>query len=325
MGNHLSAIAEEPADTVDDQLESFIFWNCCSDRRLKPGTIIGDAYPEYHLASRFNKIVSVLDTNAAGILCEIDSAMRELLATYVQQHGLYHQFIRYNKSDLTFCYMVFSRYQWNSIKIRPLTKSGARVVNANRPTAPAAGEIASAEYQAYQTEILGDNFDKTAICVSFCNIDIWCCHLGLSEKCRMLQTQMLADIVLREKVSGKKTIIGGDFNCFDVTNTEPILMKQIDILLLIANINWVTGIIPTFYAYPYDLVYKYSPEEKAKYQQLVADHDVDTFRKFCDELADKYKSGSPLDHVFSFDCQQISYELFGTDSMSDHRGIKVCF
>ena len=304
-----------------------ISFNINTDRRWAKDNTIGLATPYYNLEENRGPeiVLKVVESGAElVILFEVDPDAVEFIEAQFSSHGYKCSHFTYNKSRLAFSFMVLSKNEklLKHIEAIPLTKSGSYIEDSARPCAPKAGEAATPEYLAYKEEILLDPFERTVIKVSIGNVDYYCTHLGLQNNARMLQTQMLREIVETQSISKARSfIIFGDFNSFDATKSTPTLLaEQIEILSSMYGVTWDSKhILATFRAFIFDIVFKMIVEEKDEYFRLLKAGLVAEFRAFCELMADKYGlGGCALDHVFSSEELQVHVDAVDMGSLSDH-------
>jgi endonuclease/exonuclease/phosphatase (EEP) superfamily protein YafD len=126
----------------------------------------------------------------------------------------------------------------------------------------------------------------------------------------------------------KGILFGGDFNAFDSDSREPrTYMKQIQ-CVADEGFTWLTeNISSTFTAYPYDIVFKYSPEDKDEYFRLLKapEFNASAFRDFCEDSVRKYGAeGGALDHIFYRGFEGKTFKVAMWQNFpSDHAGLMV--
>lgn len=306
------------------------FTNLNSDRRLSPNTTIAKAYPELSPVVRIKKICETELLNIADdeivFLLELDTFMLQELSKFAHTSGFEYTSVTYNYSLGAFACLIITKIKniVNSLQIFPLTKSGKFVENCDRPT-----RDSESDYLSYTEEVLGDNFEKLLIKITYDNIDIYCTHVGLSNNCKLNQTKMICDIIKKESVDNNKSfILGGDFNMFDQTQSEfTLYVDQLNVITKNLPVVWSTkNIENTFTPFPYDIVFKMTREEKDIYFQLNNEGKVEEFRNFCSNMVEKYGLfGGALDHVFHTDGMNIVTTAIDFGDCSDHFVLKcVC-
>lgn len=335
----VSMSTQKTAQIMDSQERKIVlkFYNINSDRRLASTTVIGKAFPELQPSVRKDvvceKVIQAIGINEIVILLEVDDQMLNGLVEYVHHSTeLKYRSAIYNTSQGSFKYLVLTRLEGvvETVREFPLTKSG-NFFEGMRPAAPVSGETPSAEFLDYKEEILQDNFDKSVMMLTvqiqnddqLTPLDVYCTHPGLANTAKLLQTKKIVEIIQSNSIDhGRPFVLGGDLNSFDQTASTPTLyLPQIELLSSMENVIWATnGVNCTFYAYPFDIVFKMNNQEKDKYFLLIKEEKVDEFRSFCEEMSQKYGlEGGCLDHVFhssSLQVQTTVIDEFG--ALSDH-------
>lgn len=306
-----------------------IVGNFNSDRRVSPsapqGKTIAQAFSEYQTPRRISTLYSMIDklkTNVIMILVEIDAETKQSLTDYCAKNHVAITTFAYNKSVGCFHFVIMTKNPSliNSIKCFPLTKSGSYVENVTRPAGPVVskpGEKPTTEFLLYQEEICFDNFEKSLIQIALGKLHVYATHVGLSNKAKITQTQLIANIVQKQSiVNQNQVIVTGDFNCFNAEKTGNVLLtEQLDHLNFL---KWSTANIKsTFKSYPFDIVYKLSATEKQTYFKLIDEVQIDQFRTFCEQMAMTYGlEGGALDQVFA--TTDLAIEQIEMYPASDH-------
>jgi hypothetical protein len=308
-----------------------IYFNVNTDRRLDG--VIGSAFPHLkpHVRADHinNRVLKNIKPEQLIILMEVVGVMSVSIKKFCSKYHLLCKDVPYNNSNGAFSFLVISLREQATANVTafPLTKSGRSYVDAQRPVAPKPGETPSPQFLEYKNEILGDNFDKMAICVDLGHVHIYAVHMGLSNDTRLNQSKKLVEIINFHSVSkGIPFICGGDFNSFDQTRVDKnVFMKQIDIIRSLSDINWLTNdILCTFNAYPYDILFKCSGDEIQIYKSLEKQETVNEFASFCNDLVAKYGvDGGALDHIFSSKSLTCSVDVVNMGTISDHFLLKV--
>lgn len=296
-----------------------ISWNTNDDRRLNGP--IGQAYPKLNKFDRYKQIKNILSFNLLDNctiigLCELSKESCDDLETWAKKIGYGVITGDYNQSALAFRYCVIYPPIFEAKgTILPLTVSGQFVDDETRP-APDDPE--------YKQEVLGDNYEKSVLKVQFqlkkFKFTYYLVHFGLRNETRLRQSRRLLEYI---QESGP-VIIAGDFNSFDMTSSDPVLFtEQIEIFQK-AGWKWQTEHFDTtFTAFPYDIVFKYTSEEKETYFQLLdqmkencSEENISLFKEHCSACYAKYGgNGGPLDHVFT---QNFSTEVTVKKEMHSH-------
>jgi len=328
--NAMGIIKKNPFSSFQQALHSHffsvMFLNVNTDRRLNG--FIGKQYP--HLAPKIraqkiiDNVIANVKMNHLHCLEETDGEMREMIKEHSSSNSLICQEVKYNTSDGAFSYLIISKFEV-LVKVFPLTVSGERFDHTKRPEAPKSrDEKSSQEYQNYQAEILGDNFDKALVQVSFSlngrTMHVYCAHLGLGVMARLNQSRKVVEIIKQHSIDqGIEFVFGGDINAFDpVSKTPALCVPQIEEFTN-AGFEWITKTLQcTFIAYPYDIVFKMSKEEQDEYFKLL-NAQSEQFAKFCEDMLNKYGAeGGALDHIFTSVGLKCSLSLVDTEQVSDH-------
>lgn len=339
-------------------------WNANTDRRLNG--ISGQAFPNYRPGERILGIVEKItnDLKKNGGICILFELEEDICEKIIELLGsdYYTTMVPYNTSKgcFNFLFVSTNTEHFKHIIPLPLTKSGQPIKNDTRPPAPKPGEPLTEEQKIYKIETLGDNFEKMIVLIKLNihgeEVHVYVTHMGLSNDTRIQQTQKLKEYVMKYSIAdNKKWVLCGDFNSFDGSVSYPKLFtEQIEIL---NNLNgkWLTeNVQTTFSAFPYDIVFKLSKQEKDKYfelckfstemetkykifradeliEKLTSEENemyfkyVEEFRTFCIEMSTKYGiNGGALDHVFT-NVEGVDVDIQDPGTLSDHSKVTIIF
>ena len=306
-------------------------WNINCDRRLNGP--IGQAFPKLHPDVRIpeilKKIKQELIPGTIFCLLEVTEEPAEKLRAFAKTQGYGCVSAPYNSSSGCFYFVtLYDQASFEVIKstLLPLTKSKQPVSNDSRPKQ---GEKPMKEYLE---ETLGDNFEKGVFEVLFLNKQSgkqFVCyfnHLGLRNEARLKQTKCLIEYVQERNVTkGLPCFVGGDMNSFDFTKSTPTLFQEQIDLLTEAGLEWLTELLQsTFSAFPYDIVFKFTEDEKDIYFSLLRGEKLEEFRAFCEKMVEKYgTAGAALDHVFIKNFEGSCQVEIEPCELSDHHIIKT--
>jgi hypothetical protein len=298
------------------QISKISFWNVNCDRRQTPkfGFNIPAAIPECAIENRLSGILAEVkeqlqQPGSTFVLFEITDDIRIKIVDFAKANGWNAEFAKYNLSIDSYNYIVLT----NGVEIRepvllPLTKSG-KPYEGVRDKSP-----------AQLDECLGEEYEKGVFRLTVGDVGLFVIHLGLRNDSKLLQMAKLSEYT----GDYQNALVIGDFNSFDSRVGQPTLFSE-QFQQLLASGHLTEKIPWTFdnRTFPYDLLFKMTPEDKAKYEQLLKGDDIPAFRQFLLDLPNRYTTVSTaLDHAFAkgIACSATAESL---PNLSDHSIINI--
>jgi len=280
--------------------------------------------PNYRIRVIYDAVKKWLARGVIVCLLEMFPQMVEFVSSEAKKDDLKIVVHNYHSDPSCMSYVWFfpDNVKLLDDQVFPLTSNGQ---HHEQPLSTV--DKKTPEYLAWS---LGEEFPKSfssvVIEIGDRKYHFYAYHPGLRNEGRIAQTKMMRDIVLKQ--NPKYFVIGGDFNCMNFGTTSTDLNPE-QLSVMTDVFKWPSKNIGcTFTGNPWDLAYKLSRDEFAKYQTLLK-AGSEEFKSFCEEMASKYGlEGGSLDHVFCSHNLEVEVKSYGLvedgHRLSDHDIVLVC-